>query len=152
MRRKEKEIQDRKTIEAIIKKASVCHLAMAVDNRPYVIPLCFGYKDNTLYFHSADEGKKLTMIQQNPQVCFQLHVDEKLLKAEKACHWSMSYQSVIGSGKAVIVSDQKEISRALDVIMNQYAEGQWSYPQGQLAKTRIIRVDIEEMTGKQSLD
>jgi nitroimidazol reductase NimA-like FMN-containing flavoprotein (pyridoxamine 5'-phosphate oxidase superfamily) len=59
MRRKEKEITDKAVIESIILSSSVCRLALSEDNQPYIIPLCFGYEENTLYFHSAPEGKKL---------------------------------------------------------------------------------------------
>ena len=56
MRRKEKEITDKTAMESIILKSSVCRLALSEENRPYIVPLCFGYEDDTLYFHSAREG------------------------------------------------------------------------------------------------
>jgi nitroimidazol reductase NimA-like FMN-containing flavoprotein (pyridoxamine 5'-phosphate oxidase superfamily) len=62
MRRHEREITDKKEIEAIIRKALVCRLAMVDGDKPYVVPLCFGYADHTLFFHSAGEGKKLEII------------------------------------------------------------------------------------------
>jgi len=59
MRRKDKQINDIAAIEDILSKASVCRLGLCENNQPYVVPLCFGYKDNALYFHCAMEGKKL---------------------------------------------------------------------------------------------
>ena len=59
MRRKDREINDKFAIESIIRKASVCRLAMVDGNRPYIVPLCFGYQGDALYFHSANVGKKL---------------------------------------------------------------------------------------------
>ena len=59
MRRKDKEITDRNAIESIIAKSRICRLAMVDDAGPYIVPLCFGFRNNTLYFHSAAEGKKL---------------------------------------------------------------------------------------------
>ena len=49
MRRSDKEVTERKRIEDIISASKVCKLAMCVDNTPYIVPLCFGFKDNTLY-------------------------------------------------------------------------------------------------------
>ena len=39
MKRSEREITDRKEIEAIIERADVCRLGLVDDNIPYVIPM-----------------------------------------------------------------------------------------------------------------
>lgn len=152
MRRKEKQIVDLDAIEAVIRKAEVCHLAMSVNDRPYVVPLCFGYQDKTLYFHSAATGKKLEMLRANPHVCFELVADSRIITADQACKWSMKYKSVIGFGKASVIEDKTDRSRALTLIMKQYADQSWEFNPALLEKTVLIQVEIEEMTGKQSLD
>ena len=48
MRRKDKEILDKKEIESIIKKAGVCRLGLSDNNIPYIVPLNFGYRDSFL--------------------------------------------------------------------------------------------------------
>ena len=58
MRRKDLEIAERAEVETIIEEARVCRLAMCDGDRPYVVPLSFAYRDNTLYFHTADGGKE----------------------------------------------------------------------------------------------
>ncbi len=75
MRRKEKEVKDVKLVESIIEKASVCRLGLSLNNMPYIVPLCFGYQDRCLYFHSAIEGKKISMIKSNNNVCFEVDID-----------------------------------------------------------------------------
>ena len=62
MRRSEKEITDKLAIEKIINASLVCRLALSDGNQPYIVPLCFGYQDRTLYFHSALEGKKIDIL------------------------------------------------------------------------------------------
>ena len=64
VRRKDKEIKDKEVIESIIKRATVCRIALSENNVPYIVPLSFGYKDNCLYFHSAPEGRKIDIIKQ----------------------------------------------------------------------------------------
>ncbi len=81
MRREDKEINDIATIEGIIRKARVCRLALSENGQPYIVPLCFGYKDNNLYFHSAGEGKKLDIIKKNNNVCFEFDIDLELVKS-----------------------------------------------------------------------
>jgi len=150
MRRKEKEITEKAELESIIARSSTCRLALANDNQPYVIPLCFGYRDNTLYFHSADEGRKIDMIRRNGKVCFEFDIDQQIVKDEEACHWGMNYRSIIGFGNASIIEEDDEKQAGLDVIMNQYGEGNFEYSDELLDIMVIIKVEIEEMTGKQS--
>ena len=59
MRRKEKEIKDKKEIEQIFKYSHVCRLGIFDGKMPYIVPMNFGYRDNILYFHSALEGRKV---------------------------------------------------------------------------------------------
>lgn len=53
MRRKEKEISDESGVDAIIANATVCRLGMVNGDKPYIVPLSFGYQDQALYFHGA---------------------------------------------------------------------------------------------------
>ena len=151
MRRSEKEIVDRVAIESIIRRARVCRLGLADGDRPYVVPLCFGYRDNALYFHAAREGMKLDILRRNDKVCFEFDIDGEVVKSGDPCRWGMRYQSVIGFGRAVFVEDVASKHRALQIIVNQYAEGSFSFPAEAVGDTAVIRVDIEHMTGKQSV-
>jgi len=150
MRRKDKEITDVAGIESIIRRSSVCRLAMVDDNCPYVVPLCFGYRDNSLYFHSARNGKKIDVLKKNPHVCFEFDVDGEPIKADNPCEWGMKYESVVGFGKASFVEDIEDKRHALDVIMKHYSDGVYTYPDARLNHIRVIKVEIEHMTGKRS--
>ena len=85
MRRKEREIVNQQDIEAIIRQSLVCRLAMTDGNSPYVVPLCFGYRDQTLYFHGAGQGKKLDILKKNSQVCFEFDLTTGLKPGKSAC-------------------------------------------------------------------
>lgn len=152
MRRKDREIEDRAELESIIGAAMVCRLAMSENDRPYVVPLCFGYKDGNLYFHSAEEGKKLEVLRANNLVCFEMDIDHELVRANSPCESEMKYRSVVGFGRASFVSEVEEKRIALDIITRHYseenAEGTFEYPEQKIAKTVIIKVKIESLTGK----
>jgi nitroimidazol reductase NimA-like FMN-containing flavoprotein (pyridoxamine 5'-phosphate oxidase superfamily) len=151
MRKKEKEIKDKNTMERIIQRATVCRIGLSENDKPYVVPLIFGYTDDCLYFHSAKEGKKINMMRRNNTVCFEIDVDNELVQAENACGWSMKYYSVIGFGKAFLVEDFGEKQQALDTIMEHYSgKSSFEYPENALNNTAIIKVKIESMTGKKS--
>ena len=150
MRLREREITDQTAIEAIIRTSLVCRLGLSDENRPYIVPLCFGYQDRTLYFHGAKEGKKIDLLRKNPYVCFEFDLNSGVKEAENACKWGMSYQSVIGTGKAILVDQSEEKKEALGIIMGQYSDREFSFPDHLVEKTAIIKVEIEEMTGKES--
>jgi len=117
---------------------------------PYIVPLCFGFKDNTLYFHSAPKGKKIDILKNNSNVCFEFDIFTQVIKSAKACKWGMTYRSVIGYGKASFVTDENLKRQAFDIIMKQYADGSFLYEEASLTSTVIIKVNIESMTGKNS--
>ena len=61
---------DNEQIESVLKQCSICFVGMAdTDGTPYVIPMNFGYKDGTLYLHSAQEGRSISILNRNPRVC-----------------------------------------------------------------------------------
>ena len=150
MRRKEKEITELSAIEDIITKSLVCRLALSDDNSPYIVPLCFGYRDRVLYFHGSLKGKKIDIIRKNQKVCFEFDINTETVKAEDACHWSMQYRSVIGFGKAVFLEDLDEKRKAFNIIMSQYSDRTFQFNDDTLKGMVVIKVEIESMTGKQS--
>jgi hypothetical protein len=150
MRRKDKEISNKSGIETIIKNAKVCRLGMINGDKPYIVPLCFGYHYNSLYFHGAIKGLKIDLIRANPNVCFEFDKLTETIESENACDFSMKYQSVIGTGKAVFIEGLAEKRQALEIIKTQYSDKQFEFPENMLKATAVIKVEIERMTGKQS--
>jgi len=150
MRRKEQEITDRAAIESIIARSAVCRLALSEDGRPYIVPLCFGYEDNALYFHTAREGKKIDILKKNNRVCFEVDCDHELVTNETPCRWSMKYRSVIGVGKASFIDDPELKGKALDIVMRHYGGRPSGYLAAAMDKMLIIKVEIESVTGKYS--
>lgn len=151
MRRRDKEIKDPQDIEQIIARSQVCHLALSDGGRPYIVPLCFGKRDDTLFFHSAAEGAKIDILKRNPEVCFQFETDVQVIKSAQPCRWGMKYQSVIGHGRARFLTDAREKRSAFDVIMRHYgAAGPFDYQAQLMEGIVVIAVDIVRLTGKAS--
>ncbi|ACM19347.1 flavin nucleotide-binding protein, putative [Geotalea daltonii FRC-32] len=150
MRRHEKEIKDQPTLRAVIQQSMVCRLGLSDGYQPYVVPLSFGYEDGYLYFHAAHEGRKIEIIRRNNSVCFEFDANTEIVENEEACDWGMRYKSVIGFGKAIFIEDIEEKRRALKIIMKQYSNRSFSFPEQSVASTTVLRVEIESMVGKQS--
>ncbi len=151
MRRKDKEITDRQSMEDILKKAEVLRLAMIDDGEPYLVAMNFAYQDGALYMHSAREGRKIDALKRNSRVAFQTETGVELVIEPGACNCTTRYASVFGTGRAFLVDDGAEKVKALDAIMAKHTgKTGFEYPEKALEKTLVIRVDIEAMTGKKS--
>ncbi len=150
MRRSEKEITDQSIMEAIINASLVCRLALSDGNQPYIVPLCFGYQNRTLYFHSAREGKKIDILKKNNRICFEFDANSEIIEADKACNWGMKYQSVIGFGRAVLVENIEEKQKALNIIMDHYSDRDFQFTDKAIGKIAVIKIEIQGMTGKHS--
>jgi nitroimidazol reductase NimA-like FMN-containing flavoprotein (pyridoxamine 5'-phosphate oxidase superfamily) len=150
MRRSEREIKDRAVIDAIIRQCLVCHLGLFDGEEPYVVPLCFGYDGEALYFHSASEGRKIDILRKNSRICFEFDIPEGMREAEQGCRWGIKYRSVIGFGTAEIVDDQEGKRRALEIVMAQYSGKEYIFPEDVVTKTAVIKVVIARVTGKQA--
>jgi nitroimidazol reductase NimA-like FMN-containing flavoprotein (pyridoxamine 5'-phosphate oxidase superfamily) len=150
MRRSEREIKDREVIDAIIRQCQVCRLGLSDGEEPYIIPLCFGYDGEALYFHCAPEGRKTDIIRSNNRVCFEFDIPEGMSEAEQGCRWGIKYRSVIGFGTAEMVIHTEGKKKALEILMAQYSDKEYTFPDDIVTKTAIIKVVIARISGKQA--
>jgi hypothetical protein len=151
MNRAEKEISNPEEIQDIMRQAQICRIAMAQGSMPYLIPLNFVVEGDCLYFHSATKGKKIEILNENNNVCFEMEINAQIIAGETPCAWGMKYASVIGCGRAFFVNDQAEKIKALNLLMEKYAgRGNYTYPENIVQKTMIVGVKIDKLTGKKS--
>ncbi len=151
MRKKELEITDQKIIDEIIARSTFCHLALSDGNQPYIVPVNFGRKGNSIYIHSAHEGRKIDIINKNNNVCIMFEADQELVnKGKEACKWGTKYRSVMGFGKAYIITEDVEKRKGLVALMTQYYDGEIELNKKSTDNCLIIRVDVDYFSGKSS--
>ncbi|MDR0733908.1 MAG: pyridoxamine 5'-phosphate oxidase family protein [Dysgonamonadaceae bacterium] len=148
MRRKEREITDRREIDEIVYSARVMRLALADNNMPFLVPLFYAYDGTSLYFHSARAGTKIDILKRNNQVCFEISVDHGVVESDSACDFEARHRTVIGFGKAVFVEDEAERTAALTRIVKQFTDKTFEFPKANLHATAIVRIDIDLIKGK----
>lgn len=151
MRRKDKEIHDIALIEKILTSNKVCHVALSQNNKPYIVPMNYGYSDNTMYLHSALTGTKMDILKNNNRVCIEISDSISTATSDNACSYGTRYRSVICNGTIHIVEDQTEKIRGLDLLMQQVTGKQdWNIPQKGIENVAVLKVSIDHMTGKLS--
>jgi uncharacterized protein len=148
MRRKDREITDRKAIDEIIAKATVLHLAMADGNVPYVVPLSFGYDGQYIYLHTAKRGLKLDFLAKNPEVCFSLVGHVEYQATMTSCDAGTKFLSVVGRGRCETITGLDDKRKALDILMRHYTTSKLEFPLAAVLNTTILRITITELKGK----
>lgn len=153
MRKSEREIKEFDEIVEVIKKCDVCRIALNDSGYPYIVPLNFGMKAEgkqiVLYFHGAGEGKKHELIRLDNRVSFEMDCSHKLIVDKEGCRCTMGYESVVGRGRIEIVPvEEKE--EALSALMRQYHEGSFPFRKEAADRTCVMKLVVEEMTGKRN--
>lgn len=152
MRRKDREITDIKEILAILEACKVMRIAMCRENRPYVVPLSFGYSyENggfTLYFHCAKEGKKLDWLRENPCLAFEMDCGHNMLPAQSPCSYGYECQSILGEGTAFFVEDPEEKKEILHRYMKHQTGRDFSFTDAQAETVGICKILVEHISAK----
>jgi uncharacterized protein len=153
MRRKDREVTDIEEIKSIIESCKVCHLAMVDDGTPYVIPLNYGYRITsqtlTLYFHSAQVGRKIDILHKNNTVCFEMCLEgEPIYAAQTPCNSGYYFSSVHGFGNVEFITDVSEKCNALSLLMKQQANISAAFTQEQANSVCVYKVISNDFTGK----
>ena len=152
MRRKDREITDADEMRAIVEKCAVMRLAIFDAEHPYIVPVNFAFQYErgafTFYFHSADGGKKISLIRANPNVCLELDTAHELTAGATPCAYGYNYQSVIAAGRAVFVESLSEKRAALELLLKQQTKKDFQLPEEAVRAVAVCRIDITEMTAK----
>jgi uncharacterized protein len=155
MRQSRKEIKDSSVIIDLLNACPVGRMGtIGEDGYPVIKPLNFAYHDGRIYFHSALEGEKIDDIRRDNRVCFEIDLPIAYVKSiESPCRSEYLYRSIIIKGLAAIIEDDDERIFALRCLMKKYQpeSGHVDFPAEKLAITGIVRIDIEEMVGKEDL-
>ena len=145
-------IKEREQIERIIRECDTCFVGMSDKNGiPYVLPMNFGYDDGVIYLHSAQEGKAISILDKNPEVCITFCNKTKLVwqNLEVACSYRMRAASVVCHGKVEFEEDYDEKVKALDFTMRQYSDREFRYSKPAVVNVKIWKVAIETATAKE---
>lgn len=153
MRRNDREITDKKAIEAFIAGELILRVGFYDEGEIYIVPVNYGYiSENdgyTFYFHGAKAGKKYGLAKASPIVGFEIDGNYMLIEGETACRYSASFQSVIGTGRLSLVEDSEERIAGLNAIMKQAARKEsWTYDEKTLEATAVFRLRAEKLTCK----
>jgi uncharacterized protein len=124
------------------------HIALADKEIPFLVPVFYGFDGTALYFHSAQAGTKIEIIKRNPNICFEISEVEGFIESDLACDFEAKHRTVIGFGKAILVQNDDEKIKALNLVVAHFSKKQFDFPKENLNRTIVVRIDIASMKGK----
>ncbi|WP_457747855.1 pyridoxamine 5'-phosphate oxidase family protein [Sulfurimonas sp.] len=154
------EIQDNKTIEDFLGEVEYGTLAICVENKPYSIPLNFVKIDNSIYFHGAKKGKKISILKSNAFASFSVVKSYSMIQSyfssndEFACPATQFFKSIVIDGKITFVDEYDEKVRALCALMEKLqSEGGYKPLTQDIYKknidaTCVYRLQVENLRAK----
>lgn len=151
MRRKDREITDFDEIVSIMRKCDSCIIALNDGDFPYVVPMSFGLSvENNqlyLYFHCANEGRKLDIIRKDPRVTFEMDCEHNIILYEERMSCTMGYASVIGHGEFEFVCNEDKFD-ALKILMKQYHSEDFKFNTNMMKATTVLKLRVFDIVGK----
>ncbi|MDR1986656.1 MAG: pyridoxamine 5'-phosphate oxidase family protein [Treponema sp.] len=150
MRRKDREMP-RDFAEAVIDRCVYAVLATVnEDGTPYCIPLSIVREGEWLYFHSAQEGRKIDNVRSRNRVCLCCVGEARVPEGR----FTMEYASAVVFGRVEAVPGDDEKTHALRLLGLRYTPKAMAdfdkVLARQLAQTGVWKVHIDEITGKQN--
>ncbi|MEE0772023.1 MAG: pyridoxamine 5'-phosphate oxidase family protein [Anaerovoracaceae bacterium] len=148
MRRVDREM-DRDFALMVVDKCEYATIAMTdTDGLPYCLPITIARDNDTIYFHTAKEGKKTDALKNSPAVCMSC-VGDTLRATDK---FTTEFESAVIRGSACEVTDDDEKIHALRLICQRHTPANMKQfdaaIEKSLARTGVWKIDIAEITGK----
>jgi nitroimidazol reductase NimA-like FMN-containing flavoprotein (pyridoxamine 5'-phosphate oxidase superfamily) len=94
-------------IEEVLKEQVVGRIGCHANNITYVVPTSYAYDGTYIYGHT-EEGLKIEMMRQNPNICFEVDTMENMA----------NWKSVITWGVFEEVTDSHEREKALKILLD----------------------------------
>jgi len=150
--RRERQVTDLQEIIGILDRAKIVHVGMIDGDRPYVVPMNYGYtmEDGklTLYLHGAPRGRKLDVLRKNPKVFIVIDTDREPFEGEAACQYGLSYSCVMGDGVAELVEDVEGKKDGLTKLMKTQTGKDFQFVDKMVGGVTVIKIHVDRYTAK----
>jgi len=138
----------------ILRACDCCRLGLVDGKEAYIVPLNFGYEIQKgciiLYFHCAQEGRKMDLLPQQSLVSFEMDTKHELTRGKLGCEFSYLYQSIMGTGILRVVDDESEKIHGLKQIMVHYTDrAQWQFDEELVKRTAVLTLSVKKWSCKE---
>jgi len=145
-------VYDRQTIDAILDEGLVCHVGIASEGQPIVLPMNYGRDGDRLLLHGSAASRLMRGLAAGSPACFTVTLLDGLVLARSAFHHSMNFRSVVLFGSATPIADLAAKTAALRLISEHLLPGRWDQVRQpndrELSATTVVEVPIHEASAK----
>ncbi len=142
-------------IDDLLKKQILCRISFHDEPYPYTLPMEYYYFGEVIYFHFTTTGKKMDLLNRNPNVTVEVDWYEDTMT---------DYKSVILKGRLIPVDNQSE-REVINVAMSSavrekagiksYLRIPWGkkgvdYLSASNIPLKLLKLEVKEMTGKKA--
>ncbi len=143
---------DRATIDAVLDRGLLCHVAFSADGDVYCIPMLYARVGDNVYIHGSVRSRAMRTLADGASACLTVTIVDGLVLARSAFEHSTNYESVMLFGRFTNVAEPAERLVALEAFTEKLLPGRWSEVRGpsarELKATEILALPIEEASAK----
>lgn len=147
VRRQDRLLGEAEALE-ILRVGEYGYLSMRDEEGVYGVPVNYVLDGETIYFHSASEGRKLRCVEYDPRVSFCVVGNVDLRPQEL----TTNYRSVIVSGEASIVEDRELKRHVLRLLVAKYSAHYCEQGDAAIQRsadhTSVISIKVESISAK----
>jgi uncharacterized protein len=143
---------DKDVVYSILDQGIVCHVGLATEDGPVVIPTGYARRGDEILLHGSARSRLLNEAAHGAPLCVTVTLVDGLVLARSTFHHSMNYRSVVVFGKAEVIDDPKEKAEALEALVEHLVPGRTrdarAADAGELAATTVVRLPLTEASAK----
>ncbi len=151
-RRRERGVDDRSALDAILDEALVAHVGFVADHGPVVLPMAFARVADVVYLHGATGNAMLRNVADGGPVCVTVTLIDGVVLARSAFHHSMNYRCAVILGQVRTVTDPDEVRCASDALVDHVAPGRSAEARPptpeEIRSTLVVALDLDEWSVK----
>jgi nitroimidazol reductase NimA-like FMN-containing flavoprotein (pyridoxamine 5'-phosphate oxidase superfamily) len=151
-RRPQRARYDRASIHAILDAAPICHVGVVRDGLPVVLPTIHARDGDTVLLHGSAAAGFVRDARKGTPLCVTVTIVDGLVLSRAVRNHSMNYRSAVIFGDGVLLLDDVEKLRALEIITDRLVPGRWATTrpptEPELRETAVVAVPIREASAK----
>ncbi|MDP1711084.1 MAG: pyridoxamine 5'-phosphate oxidase family protein [Candidatus Nanopelagicaceae bacterium] len=106
----DKQVDDPEVLRAILARAIIAHVGIAIEGQPFVIPVaCAPFKDELL-LHGSTASRLFKALAAGTPACVSITLVDALVLARTSFDSSMRYHSLMAFGKARVIEVDEKVA------------------------------------------
>jgi uncharacterized protein len=143
---------ERATVEAILDRALVAHVAFVDRGEPVCIPMLYARLGGNLYIHGSRASRAMRLLAAGQQACLTVTLIQGLVLARSAFEHTANYESVVIFGRFELIEDATERLDSLAAFTDRIFPGRFAEVRSPSARelnaTTILSIPIEHASAK----